>query len=1476
MGLLDTEVSLKKIINFCETDNIEGLKNYVKKKDLHAYTFSNKKGKSDLLVIAILKNYSLEFINIIIDLYKDLNYTYSYNNSSFLSINYPFKKSEVSPLFVAIARNEFDIANLLLQNNADINYEYLKIFQNLINEELVNIENLKFILNNGIIISDILLRKIVYQWIIDGKDDLLKVIFKYYIINRFYELKNIKINRFRDETEPFIETVVQKLINNENYRVLEFFIKNSADKEEEFLNILFDVFENCNNDDVYDINISIGKKHYYKYYSMENNIKETNHLSNNDKKIKFLNSIDNNELKLKLEKFLSRRKDIIEILKRNDLTEFQKFINENDIILKKLNNKKFDILITAIEYSESVEVINYIITKVNYNSLDYCFYDNNNKYECSFEKNIPLFTAIAKNKFDIANLLLQNKANMSFDLDYKNNFNIFQYLKDQNVMNKENLKYILNYGIKIDKKMLEETVYQYVLDAKNDLLEVIFKYYIISNFDELNKIKINNHWNEAESFFEKVIQKAVNVENYKIIEFFIRESADKEEEILNILSNTFEYGNNDDINSHYSNYNTTGSKNISNDDKKIKFLNSIDNEKLKIKIEKFLLRRKNIIEILKRNDLEEIQKFINENNIVLKNLNNKNFDILIAAIEYCKSSEIISYIINQVNYNSLDYRFHSKNNVYEYSYKSNIPLFTAIAKNKFEIANLLLQNKANMNINLGYNNNINIFLYLKDQNVMNKENLKFILNKGIINNNILKYTTFQGYDNILNNEIKIKDEILEETIYQWISDGKNDLLEVIFKYIINHFDELKNIKVNRYEKEPFLEKVIKKALNAENFKIIESLIKDNNDKEVEFLYILSDVFESYNNDDMNKRNFYYNYSTIDRNKSKIKNKNSIKIKFLNSIDNKELKNKIEKFLSRRKDIIEILKKNNLTEFQKFINENNIVLKNLNNKNFDILISAIECGVSNEIINHIINKVNYDTLDYCFNNENEECKEYEYSFKKNIPLFTAIAKNKFDIADFLLQNKASMNFDGDYNNFNIFEYLKDQNVMNKENLKYILNNGTKTNNNILKVTPWKPNYIILKNGIKIDNEILEEMIYRWISDGKNDLLKVIFKYYIINHFDELKDLKINRYGNETKPFFEKMIQKLINVENYNIIEFFINESANREEDILKIIFDVFECGNNNDERKYNRYRYITNNKDKKIKFLNSIDNEKLKNKIEKFLSRRKDIIKLLKRNNLIELKKYITENSIILKNLNNKKFDILITAIECDVSNEIINYIINQVNYSSLNYCLYDENNKCGKYNKFDYYFYNENNDDNECDEYKYNFKKNIPLFTAIANNKFDIANLLLQNNANMDFNIDYENYNIFQYLNDQKVMNKKNLKYILNNNIEIDNIILKDTIYQWISYDKNDLLEVIFKYYIILNFDELKNIKIDYYSNKTEPFIERLIQKVVNNENYNILEFFIRNSFDKENEILNIISNNFDSPHEPGNYMFHSYFNKKK
>ena len=102
---------------------------------------------------------------------------------------------------------------------------------------------------------------------------------------------------------------------------------------------------------------------------------------------------------------------------------------------------------------------------------------------------------------------------------------------------------------------------------------------------------------------------------------------------------------------------------------------------------------------------------------------------------------------------------------------------------------------------------------------------------------------------------------------------------------------------------------------------------------------------------------------------------------------------------RRDTIKQIIQNNNFIELQKYISNEDINLKNINDENFDLLVFAIENNTNPEIIRYIIYRGNYKTLNYYVTEDNSV----------KIPLFLLISKNEFKLADFLLKNQASINY-----------------------------------------------------------------------------------------------------------------------------------------------------------------------------------------------------------------------------------------------------------------------------------------------------------------------------------------------------------------------------------------------------------------------------------------------------------------------------------
>jgi len=250
-------------------------------------------------------------------------------------------------------------------------------------------------------------------------------------------------------------------------------------------------------------------------------------------------------------------------------------------------------------------------------------------------------------------------------------------------------------------------------------------------------------------------------------------------------------------------------------------------------------------------------------------------------------------------------------------------------------------------------------------------------------------------------------------------------------------------------------------------------------------------------------------------------------------------------------------------------------------------------------------------------------------------------------------------------------------------------------------------------------------------------------------------------------------------------------------------------------------------------------------IENYIEQKRKLIyyktiKVIKRNSIKEFKEFIRKNEIDISDIRTENFDLLIYAIENDISSDIIDYIIHQ--YPTLNYYIFD------------------NEEGVEVEK--------SPLSSAIAEDNFQLADTLITNNADINYKLFYND--IIKNLTINKLLDDKNLKYILYKGFSVNHINLESSlIYELLkaSYPSY-FIEIIFKHFIFDN-SFILNL-LHFFKNKkylSQQQLRDMIRKekskitikdkwystAVEYEALDIIDIFIEYDIRKEDAILNLV-----------------------
>ncbi|ORX68084.1 hypothetical protein BCR32DRAFT_272531 [Anaeromyces robustus] len=695
-------------------------------------------------------------------------------------------------------KERFDISDLLISSGADINgkidfndydydYDYdcqKNIFNYLFKKNLLTVKNLKYILDKNLKIDS---NKILIQWIKSFNNELLDTLFEHYIMNH---IKEEKFSFIHEKYKNFYECALEE----ENYNAIEILIKYDIRRKNKE-DILMEV--------IYLFNVDIN------YLSLDND----NNRNNKGKFKIFFDSIKNEDLKNQIINIVKKEKraEINEILKKKSYSELNEYIKSHSLKdLKNLNSNYFDILISAIEFKNPLNIILLIINKLEYKSFDFIVEKHESINNFNYSLNTPLLNALAKNRFDVVDVLLYRGANLNLSLySEENTFNsdsfwkdkkIFDYLDISKKLNSENLKYMINIFNNKQVILKPDFIFNWIQSKKNDLLEIYFNTYLYSTIkDEYyhNAITYKN-FNAILILFknDKRNKDEVLYKIYKFFDFHDKKSYHIQDAYENTTLDGFLYSLNKILSNRYTN-NKNEFLSVLNDFKeyptvKITILSGF--KKIKENYEK----REKTFDMIENDDKNALTKYFTNNKIQLKEINNFDWDILSYAIDNDVSIDLIKFLIKKYEECNLSFNYGIEiDNKYIYNDvilpRFENPLHLAIAKNDFEVANLLIEKGADINFEIEGMEP----LYLYKKRFLTRENLEFMLNHGF-NKYIylLKqciYNCYNHFDSLdpnvlIGNKIRTErdifyDKIMDHYLYNEFSKQEVSLNEELKKKI---------------------------------------------------------------------------------------------------------------------------------------------------------------------------------------------------------------------------------------------------------------------------------------------------------------------------------------------------------------------------------------------------------------------------------------------------------------------------------------------------------------------------------------------------------------------------------------------------------------------------------------------------------------------------------------------------------------------
>ncbi|ORX39521.1 hypothetical protein BCR36DRAFT_375517, partial [Piromyces finnis] len=316
------------------------------------------------------------------------------------------------------------------------------------------------------------------------------------------------------------------------------------------------------------------------------------------------------------------------------------------------------------------------------------------------------------------------------------------------------------------------------------------------------------------------------------------------------------------------------------------------------------------------------------------------------------------------------------------------------------------------------------------------------------------------------------------------------------------------------------------------------------------------------------------------------------------------------------------------------------------KEFDIVITAIECNVSIEFLDILLSRLKYNINKFTVF-KNGEIKS---------PLYAAISKNHFKIADFIISKGGDVNYV--QNNFNIAKLLMENNLFTTKVFMYLLNRDW----DIMMIKHYVYNfnfrYDLASTYIKYlcDKDLVNQLLSMYQKkDGisKENFDKIVmcersfdipYQWYYRciyqNTYDQFKFFSCYDSRKSLKSKIEYIIKNFDEAEHpgfsTKLYEFFI------------------------------QYKYNNNNICLNYKLM--LDNNQVKRCMDKIINeKRNKLNNIIKECDIEKLICFYQDNDALMDNINDSNYDVLSNAISFGLPLNFIESIINLFSYSNFDY-----------------------------------------------------------------------------------------------------------------------------------------------------------------------------------------------------------------